>query len=119
MNKIIIIFVSILLFGCGTEKQVKVKTVVETQIKKKSKSGFAVDCYDNKLIMINELGLTDDQTVRILNIDEKYNELYLIRKNKSAGVRDQHRKRIESILTKQQIKKFGEAYMNKYGEAEE
>lgn len=96
--------------SCKSGENVKNGDVTE-----KDGKGYAVSCYDSKVKMINELGLTDDQTAKILNIDGRYEELYLIRKNESTSVRLLHRRKIESVLTLQQKEKFLKAYEAKYG----
>jgi|GEM_PF-3843040 len=100
------------LLNCSSAEKVPIKPEKESFPEKR----YAVDCYSDKIIMINELGLTDEQAAKIILIDERYSELYLISRNEIPRVRLEHRKKIESVLTKQQRKRFLEAFLERYGE---
>ncbi len=94
----------------------KAGSPVKIAVKPESPS-FGAGCYDSRTLMINDLGLTDDQTGRILDIDEKYNILYRTLKGSNGRIRmlkEEHRVEIEKSLTKQQAVKFNEVFMNRW-----
>ncbi len=86
------------------------KKVVETQEKK-----YAAKCYGNKIYMINDLGLTDEQTARIMKIDREYAKMYSLQKDRTAKIRAVHKAEIEAVLTKKQKARYRAVFLEVHG----
>ncbi len=111
MRSLFVFIVLTGLLGCSTVKTAP----TQNEPAKYPKKRYAADCYPSQVVMINELGLTDEQASKIIEIDERYSELYLIRKNETDDVRLQHKAKIDAVLTKQQRKKFQEIFQERFG----
>jgi Spy/CpxP family protein refolding chaperone len=80
--------------------------------------GYAMGCYDDYNLMMNNLGITRDQANKIADIDNKYRKLFYENRgnfDKIEALRKEHKKEIESLLDASQKNKFDSVYNSRWG----
>ncbi len=118
LNLLLSCLLIIFLISCSHEvkkvPKVPAKAPAKKKIVKTTMKRYAAGCYGEKIYMINDLGLTDDQTARIIQIDEQYAKIYSLHKDRTSRVRAVHKSEIESILTKNQRGRYRVVFKERY-----